>query len=102
MLSDDNAAKPLWILNNSATLGKVPPMRQHTLLLAFALALIGSAASAACTVEYKAKKGSQYVHTRMSVPDSACSVGAATPIVESALASQGMQLLAIVKVTPGG
>ncbi|WP_425053267.1 hypothetical protein [Psychromarinibacter sp. S121] len=77
-------------------------MKQHTVILAFALALIGTAASAACTVEYKAKKGSQYVHSRMSVPDNACNVGAATPIVESALASQGMQLLAIVKVTPGG
>lgn len=78
-------------------------MKQTRILsLALALGLVASAASAACTAEYKAKNGNQYVHARMQVPDNLCSQGAAADYVRNALASQGMQLLAIVKVTPGG
>ncbi|WP_172300343.1 hypothetical protein [Pseudoruegeria sp. HB172150] len=77
-------------------------MKHAVTILALAMGLFATNASAACLVEYKARKGTEYVQKRMSVPDNACSVGAATPIVQSTLADQGMQLLAIVKVTPGG
>lgn len=77
-------------------------MTYKALICALALGLFASAASAACVAEYKAKRGTQYVHSRMNVPDNACTPGAAYSIVQSALAGQGLQLLAIVKVTPGG
>ncbi len=77
-------------------------MKNASFILALALGVFATTAASACVAEYKAKKGGQYVHSRMSIPESACSVGAATPIVAGTLASQGMQLLAIVKVTPGG
>lgn len=80
----------------------VRTMKHAKYILALALGLFATSASAACVVEYKAKRGTEYVHSRMSIPDSACNPGAAQPIVAGELASQGMQLLAIVKVTPGG
>ncbi len=75
-------------------------MKQATLILTLALGVFASAANAACIAEYKAKRGTEYVHSRMSVPDDVCSTDAAQSYVASALSAQGMQLLAIVKVTP--
>ncbi len=77
-------------------------MKQATLILSLALGLLATGAAAACIAEYKAKRGTEYVHSKMSIPDSACSVGAARSYVSSALAAQGFELLAIVNVTPGG
>ena len=79
-------------------------MKKALTLLALCAALLASPASAACVAEYKAKKSNptQYQHSTMSVPDSACSPGAAASVVRSRLAGQGWQLLTIVKVTPSG
>jgi len=77
-------------------------MKQALLLLTFLLGSVASAASAACVAEYKAKRGTEYVHSRMSIPDSACNASAARSYVARALSAQGLELLAIVKVTPGG
>jgi len=79
-------------------------MKNALTLLALCAALLASPASAACLAEYKAKTSNptRYQHSTMSVPDSACTVGAAASVVRSRLAGQGWQLLTIVKVTPGG
>ena len=77
-------------------------MKQVFKIFPLMLILTATAANADCAVEYKAKHGTQYVPSVMHVPDNACSVAAAQPIVAAALQQRGIALLAIVKVTPGG
>ncbi|MGC8201076.1 hypothetical protein ACP2AV_00080 [Aliiroseovarius sp. PTFE2010] len=60
-----------------------------------------SAASAACLVEYKAKRTNptEYRHAAMTVPDAMCSPADARPYVQEELAKSGWTLLTIVKVS---
>ncbi len=77
-------------------------MKATTLITALFLGATASTADATCTVEYKARSGTEYVHTRALIPDSECTREAATVFLADQLASQGVELLSIVKVTPGG
>lgn len=90
------------LLNNAAQLGRVFSMKHRLLILAVALAVAcsASAVSAACVVEYKAKRTSptEYRHATMSVPDELCSLADARPYVEEKLSASGWTLLSIVKV----
>ncbi len=63
--------------------------------------LSASAASAACLVEYKAKRTNptEYRHAAMTVPDAICSLADARPYVQEELAKSGWTLLTIVKVS---
>lgn len=79
-------------------------MRHAITLLAFLMAFTASAASAACTVEYKAKRDNplRLEFGVTTVPDSACTKAAARSIVAAQLAQRGWQLLNIVSVRSGG
>lgn len=62
---------------------------------------LASGAASACTAEYKAKRDSptEYRHTTMQVPQSACNPADAATYVQAQLAASGWKLLAIVKVS---
>jgi hypothetical protein len=77
-------------------------MKTTALITALFLGANATAADATCTVEYKARSGTEYVHTRALIPDTECTPEAATVFLTEQLASQGVELLSIVKVTPGG
>lgn len=70
-------------------------MKTKAILLALILGLFGATAASACTVEFKAKLGSQYVHTTTSVPSSSCNASAAIGI----LSSQGYSNIQIVRIS---
>ena len=72
--------------------------------LALTLSLTAGQAFAACTAEYKAKQDNplRLEHGTMSVPDSACTKAAATPIVAEQLAQRGWTLLSVISVRSGG
>jgi len=78
-------------------------MKPLVLSLALALSTV-TAADAACTVEYKAKRSNptKYDHGRMVIQDSACSKAAARPVVAQRLSTQGWTLLSIVSVKKSG
>lgn len=80
-----------------------PTLTRTALALLLSLGL-ASAASAGCVAEYKAKKSNptEYEHSTMSIPESACTKAAAEPIVAKALKANGWTLLAIVSVTKTG
>ena len=73
-------------------------------LLALALAALvaglAGPAAAACFADYKAKRdGPLELHYgTIEIPDSACSVGAAAPVVASRIGADGWQLLSVVSV----
>jgi len=79
-------------------------MKHFIMILATVMALAASQASAGCTAEYKAKRDNplRLDYGTVSVPDSACTKAAATPIVRSQLAQRGWTLLSILSVRSGG
>ncbi|MDF0602462.1 hypothetical protein P1J78_17125 [Psychromarinibacter sp. C21-152] len=70
-------------------------MKQKAIILALALGLFGATAASACTAEFKAKRGGQYVHSTISVPSSSCNSGG----VLSLLQSQGYTNIQIVRIS---
>ena len=71
-----------------------------SLCVATTLGLSATAAQAACFADYKAKQDNplRLEHGTIMVPDSACTVTAAQPIVAAQLAQRGWTLLNIVSV----
>ena len=69
-------------------------------LVAAVLAGLAGPAGAACFADYKAKRdGPLELHYgTIEVPDSACSVGAAAPVVASRIGADGWQLLSVLSV----
>lgn len=89
------------LLNNAPHYGHIGGMKRLLPLAALIGAVtIGSAAQAACVVEYKAKRDNptEYRHATISIPDDKCSPAAAQAYVREALAANGWTLLAIVNV----
>ena len=68
--------------------------------LALALAGLCAPAQAACYADYKAKRDGplQLHYGTLEIPDSACSVGAAAPVVAQRIGSDGWQLLSVLSV----
>jgi len=85
------------ILNIRTPAYNLEAMKKATYITALLLGLFSAGAAAACTAEFKAKRGGQYVHTTMSVPSSACSAGAA----KGYISSQGYTNVMVVRVSPG-
>ena len=81
-------------------------MRHAALAPLLALALAGlvtglaAPAAAACFADYKAKRdGPLELHYgTIEIPDAACSVGAAAPVVASRIGADGWQLLSVLSV----
>lgn len=71
-----------------------------TLLAALALTAIAAPLHAACYADYRASMDNplRLHYGVMQVPDSACSAGAATPVVAGRLAAQGWTLVQVVSV----
>lgn len=82
----------------------VRAMKHFLVPLGLVLALTATQASAACSVNYKAKRDNplRLEYGTTSVPDSACTAAAAQPIVAEQLAQRGWTLLSIVSVSSGG
>jgi hypothetical protein len=72
--------------------------------LTVTVALAAAPASAACLVEFKAKRDDPYGLDRgvMEIPDEACNQGDAAAIVAQRLAAEGWTLLSIVGVSGAG
>lgn len=79
-------------------------MKRYAIILALGLGLAANGASAACFAEYKAKKDKplRLDYGTVTVPDSACTIEAATPIVKAQLAQKGWTLLSILSVSSSG
>ncbi len=79
-------------------------MKNLAIVLATVLAVTSAPASAACIAEYKAKQDNplRLDYGTVVVPDSACTIAAATPIVKEQLAQKGWTLLSILSVTSSG
>lgn len=69
-------------------------------LVAVVLAGLAGPAAAACFADYKAKRdGPLELHYgTIEIPDFACSVGAAAPVVASRIGVDGWQLLSVLSV----
>lgn len=89
------------LLNNTRDMPHIRAMKQALTIAALLGALVIGSAAHACTAEYKAKRDNptEYRHTTMSVPASACNATAAAAYVRQQLAAQGWKLLAIVRVS---
>jgi len=103
-LSDNSPFRRGLILNNIAVAARFPVMKHALIISAFTLALTATSASAACVVEYKAKRANptEYKHALTTVPANACDNASAASAVQAQIASSGWQLLAIVSVNPNG
>jgi len=79
-------------------------MKHALIISALTMALTATSASAACVVEYKAKRTNptEYKHAVTTVPANTCNAASAASVVRSQLAATGWQLLAIVSVNPNG
>ena len=70
-----------------------------SLLLAAACAL-AAPAGAACFADYQARRGGpvELHYGTIEIPDAACSVGAAAPVVAQRIGADGWQLLSVLSV----
>ena len=77
-------------------------MKTLTRIIALAalFAATAGAASAACYADYRAQRAEPFgLHYGViEVPDNACSVGAAAPVIARRIASEGWQLLQVISV----
>lgn len=75
-------------------------MQPRTLLLAAAAALTTSPALAACYADYRAKMDNplRLHYGVIDLPEEACSVAAATPVIAGRIALGGWELLQVVSV----
>ncbi|WP_108483899.1 hypothetical protein [Oceaniglobus ichthyenteri] len=77
-------------------------MRRLIAPIVFALSLIGTAlvANAACYADYKAKTDNplRLHYGVVQLPDRACSLQAARPLIERRIAVDGWQLLTVLSV----
>mgnify|MGYP006924385093 CR=1 FL=1 len=78
-------------------------MKKLITLLAFTLAFTATSASAACVVEYKAKRDNplRLTHGSLTVSGNNCTASAVSGTVRSQLSSQGWTLLSILSVRKG-
>lgn len=115
MLSDNTGPKGSQILNDGAVLPHKPikaalfehiktsmPMKQvlRPLLAAIALSMLAGPLHAACFADYRARMDNplRLHYGVMEVPQSACSVGAASRVVARRLAAQGWTLVNVGSV----
>ncbi len=79
-------------------------MKHALFISAFLCAFAVTQASAACVVEYKAKRDNplRLDHGTITVPGDTCSSGAVQAAVKDQLASQGWILLSILSVRQSG
>ena len=72
----------------------------RTVTLAPALLAVTGAAAAACYADYRAQKDNPFgLHYGvLEVPEDACSVGAAAPVIARRIAADGWQLLQVISV----
>ncbi len=77
---------------------------KQIIIVALTMAMTASQASAACVAEYKAKRDNPLCldYGTVMVPDSTCTIAAATPIVAAELAQRGWTLLSVLSVSSGG
>ena len=65
-----------------------------------ALCLLAGPASAACFADYQASRGEpvQLHYGTIEIPENACSVGAAAPVIERRIGADGWRLLSVLSV----
>lgn len=70
------------------------------ILLAALLAALAGPAAAACYADYRAQKANPFgLHYGViEIPDSACSTGAAGPVIAGRIAADGWELLQVISV----
>jgi hypothetical protein len=76
----------------------------RTVALAAAITTFAGAASAACFADYRAQKDNPFgLHYGViEVPDDACDVTAAAPVIAGRISSEGWQLLQVISVFDEG
>jgi hypothetical protein len=74
--------------------------RLQTLALVAAILSCASPAAANCYADYRAQKDSPFgLHYGViAIPDGACSVGAAAPVIAGRIAAEGWRLLQVISV----
>jgi hypothetical protein len=74
--------------------------RTRTIALAAAFGILAGPAAAACYADYRAQKTNplDLHYGVIQLPDDACSVGAAAPVIAGRIASDGWQLLQVISV----
>ena len=75
-------------------------MRLAALLPSAAALLMAASAHAQCFADYQASRGEpvQLHYGTIQIPDDACSVGAAAPVIAGRIGADGWQLLSVLSV----
>jgi len=74
--------------------------RIRSVALGAFLGILAGPAAAACYADYRAQKDDPFgLHYGViAIPDNACSVGAAAPVIAGRIAAEGWQLLQVISV----